>query len=52
MDKVLFSLGGTAITAEIALYAGAALFAALLIAVLVVLIGASRDRAAEAKRQA
>ena len=51
MDKVLFSLGDVAVTAEIALYAGAGLAAALLIAVLVVSILANRQRAAEAARQ-
>jgi DNA recombination protein RmuC len=51
MDKVLFSLGDVAVTAEIALYAGAALAAALLIAVLVVLVVANRQRSSDAARQ-
>ncbi|MEO6015149.1 MAG: DNA recombination protein RmuC [Devosia sp.] len=49
MDKVLFSLGDTPITLEIALYAGAGLFAALLVAVLVISIRTGRARAAEAE---
>jgi len=52
MDKVLFSLGGVPVTGEIALYAGAAVFAALLIAVLVILVRGSRQRAEEAARLA
>src|SRR3954469_18430292 len=52
MDKVLFSLGDVAVTAEIALYAAAGLAAVLLIAVLVVSIVTNRQRAAEATRQA
>ncbi len=52
MDKVLFSLGTTSVTAEMALYAGAALFAALLIALVVINIRANRQRAAEAEARA
>jgi DNA recombination protein RmuC len=52
MDKVLFSLAGTPVTAELALYAGAAIGVALLIAVLVVSIRANRARAAEAAERA
>src|SRR4051812_4861769 len=47
MDKVLFVLGDFAVTGEMALYAGAGLFAALLIAMLVILIRGARERAAE-----
>ena len=52
MTKVLFSLGDFPVTVEIAVYAGVAVFAALLVAVLVISIRASRERAAEAKLQA
>jgi len=52
MDKVLFRLGEFAVTGEIALYAAAAVFAALLIAVLVILVRGSRERVAEAERLA
>ena len=52
MDKVLFSLGDFPVTAEIALYAAAALVAALLLAVLVVAILGGKQRAAEALQRA
>jgi DNA recombination protein RmuC len=52
MDKVLFSLGDFAVTGEVALYAAASVFAALLVAVLVILIRGSRLRADEAARLA
>jgi DNA recombination protein RmuC len=52
MDKVLFRLGDFAVTGEIALYAAAGVFAALLIAVLVILVRGSRERAEEAARLA
>ncbi|MEO8757611.1 MAG: DNA recombination protein RmuC [Devosia sp.] len=48
MDKVLFSLGDFPVTAEIALYAAAAVVAALLIAMLAVAILGGKQRAAEA----
>ncbi len=48
MDKVLFVVGDFAVTGEVALYAGAGVFAALLIAVLVLLVRGSRERANEA----
>ncbi len=51
MDKLPFSLGGTAVTLETALYAAAALVAALLVAVLAVSLHAARARAAEAEAQ-
>jgi DNA recombination protein RmuC len=50
MDKVLFSLGDFPVTTEIAVYAAAAAFAALLVAVLVIVIRGSRQRADEAAR--
>jgi DNA recombination protein RmuC len=49
MDKILFSLGGTAITAEMALYSAAGLIALLLVAVLVISIRANRQRTADAE---
>ena len=52
MDKVLFSLGGTPVTLEIALYAAAGLFAALLIALIVMMVRANREREAEAEARA
>ena len=52
MDKVLFSLGGLPVTAQTLLLATAAVFAALLVAMLVVLLRGSRQRADDARRQA
>ena len=52
MDKVLFVLGDFAVTGEMALYAGAGVFAALLIAMLVILIRGARERAAELELRA
>jgi len=52
MTKVLFSLGDFPVTLEMAIYAGVAVFAALLVAVLVISIRASRQRAEEARLQA
>ncbi|RYE08902.1 MAG: DNA recombination protein RmuC [Hyphomicrobiales bacterium] len=52
MDKVLFSLGGTPITAEMALYTGAGLFAALLVGLVVITLRANGQRAEEAAARA
>ena len=52
MDQVLFSLGDLPVTAEMALLMVSVVFAALLVAVLVVSIRGSRQRAEEARRQA
>ena len=52
MDQVLFSLGDLPVTAEMALLTVSVVFAALLVAVLVVSIRGSRQRAEEARRQA
>ena len=52
MDKVLFSLGEFPVTLEIALYAAAGLFAALLVALVVMMVRANRERAAEAEARA
>ncbi len=52
MDKVLFSLGAFPVTLEIALYAATALFAALLVALVVMMVRANRERAAEAAARA
>ena len=49
MDKILFTLGGTPVTAGAALYGAAALIAVLLVAVLVISIRAGRQRAADAE---
>jgi len=51
MDKLLFTLGGTPVTLETALYAAAGLLAALLVAVLVVVVRSARAHAAEAEAQ-
>ena len=48
MDKVLFRLGGTAVTLEIALYAAAAVMAAMLLALVVISVRGARQRAADA----
>ena len=52
MDRVLFSLGSTPVTAEMALYGGAALFAVLLGALAVMAVRANRQRAEEAQERA
>ena len=52
MDKVLFSLGEFPVTLEIALYAAAGLFAALLVALVVMMVRANRERAEEAEARA
>src|SRR5437868_15461799 len=52
MDKLLFSLGDFPVTGEIALYAGLAVLAALIVAVLVVSIRAGRQRAEDAAARA
>jgi len=52
MDKVLFSLGDFDVTVEIAMYAGVAVFAALLVALLVISLRSARQRSAEAVAQA
>lgn len=49
MDKVLFSLGEFPVTLEIALYAAAGLFGALLLALVVMSVRANRQRADEAE---
>jgi DNA recombination protein RmuC len=51
MDKLLFTLGGTPVTLETALYVAVGLLAALLVAVLVVLVRAARAHAADAEAQ-
>jgi DNA recombination protein RmuC len=48
MDRVLFTFGDTAVTLEIAAFAAAGLFAALLVALLVVAVRQARARAEEA----
>ena len=48
MDKVLFSLGEFPVTLEIALYLAAAVFASLLIALVLMMVRANRLRAEEA----
>jgi DNA recombination protein RmuC len=52
MEKLLFSLGDFDVTVEIAVYAGVAVFAALLVALLVISVRSARERAAEAAAQA
>lgn len=52
MDRVLFNLGDIAVTVEMAAYAATALFAALLVALLVVVVRQSRARADEAQQRA
>ncbi len=52
MDRVLFVVADTPITIEIAAYAAAGLFAALLVALLVVVVRQSQARAAEAQQRA
>lgn len=52
MDRILFVVADTPITLETAAFAGAGLFAALLIAMLVVLVRQSRARAEEARQRA
>jgi DNA recombination protein RmuC len=49
MDKVLFSLGEFPVTLEVALYAAAGVFAALLLALVVMSVRANRQRAEEAE---
>ena len=51
MDRILFELGGTAITMDMALYGGAALIAGLLATLLVVTVRQARQRSAEAEQQ-
>ena len=52
MDKVLFRLGETEITVEIALWSAAGLIAALLVILLFVVLRANRARTAEAAERA
>jgi len=52
MEKLLFSLGDFDVTVEIAVYAGVAVFAALLVALLVISLRSARQRSAEAAAQA
>jgi len=52
MEKLLFSLGDFDVTVEIAVYAGVAVFAALLVALLVISVRSARARSAEAVAQA
>ena len=52
MDRVLFTLADFPVTLEIAAYAAAGLFAALLVALLVVVTRQSRQRAEEARQRA
>ncbi len=49
MDRVLFVVADTPITLEIAVFAAGGLFAALLIALLVIVVRQSRARAEEAE---
>jgi DNA recombination protein RmuC len=49
MDKLLFTVGDTPITLEIALYAAAGLFALLLVALLVIIVRQARQRRDEAE---
>ena len=48
MDRILFNLGDYPVTAEMALYAGAAVFAVLLVAIIVISVRSSRQRAEDA----
>jgi DNA recombination protein RmuC len=52
MEKLLFSLGDFDVTVEVAVYAGVAVFAALLVALLAISLLSARQRAAEAVAQA
>ena len=52
MEKLLFSLGDFDVTVEIAVYAGVAVFAALLVALLVISLRSARERSVEAAAQA
>lgn len=52
MDKVLFSLGEFPITLEVALYTAAGVFAALLIALVIMSVRANQQRAEEAEARA
>ena len=52
MEKLLFSLGDFDVTVEIAMYAGVAVFATLLVALLVISLRSARQRSAEAAAQA
>jgi DNA recombination protein RmuC len=52
MDKVLFSLGEFPVTLEIALYAAAGVFAALLLALVVMSVRANKQRTVEAEARA
>jgi DNA recombination protein RmuC len=52
MEKLLFSLGDFAVTVETAVYAGVAVFAALLVALLVISLRSARERSVEAAAQA
>jgi DNA recombination protein RmuC len=49
MDKLLFSLGEFPVTLEVALYAAAGVFAALLLALVIMAVRANRQRADEAE---
>src|SRR3569833_745200 len=52
MDKVLFSMGDVAVTAEVAIYTASGVIVALLVAVLLISIRASRERTVEAQERA
>jgi len=52
MEKLLFSLGDFDVTVETAVYAGVAVFAALLVALLVISLRSARERSVEAAAQA
>ncbi|HEY9010377.1 MAG TPA: DNA recombination protein RmuC, partial [Devosia sp.] len=52
MDRVLFTLADVPVTLELALLTAAGLFAALLVALLVVVVRLSQARAAEARQRA
>ena len=51
MEKLLFSLGDFDVTVETAVYAGVAVFAALLVALLVISLRSARERSVEAAAQ-
>jgi DNA recombination protein RmuC len=52
MEKILFSLGEVPVTVEIALYAAAAVIAALLLGLVVLTLRGNRQRAADAAQRA
>ena len=52
MEKLLFSLGDFDVTVETAVYAGVAVFATLLVALLVISLRSARERSVEAAAQA